>query len=340
MNFRIRSVTWIITFVLLLFAGSTVSFSQISNSTAIVGLNRIEGRVMDENNNGVDNVYVELTDNYGSLLSRQRTTGLGRYTFRGMVQGRYLISVKPYGTNLMEDSKEIEINNQYSRSDTVYQDFHLIKDKRAIEKENTGIASVVYAQEVPPEALRLYKRGVDEISSKPEVGRADLAEAVKVFPNYFDALVALGKSYVIVGKYADGYPFLLRAIDVNSRCPDCYYSLSLAFYQMNETAAAVKAINAAVLLQPRNGPVRLLQGMIYRQNKDLPNAEKALLLANTLFATSNSEVHWQLAGVYNRLNRNKEAADELDKYLKSKTDMTEAEKEKVRKLMNDLRKSK
>jgi hypothetical protein len=43
--------------------------------------------------------------------------------------------------------------------------------------------------------------------------------------------------------------------------------------------------------------------------------------------------------VYNRQNRNEEAANELEQYLKIKPDMKDAEKQNVRELIAKLRKS-
>jgi tetratricopeptide (TPR) repeat protein len=336
MKFYKYSVLWMALFVL------TIGLTEVSaqrTGTLSIGLNRIEGRVTDESNNGVYNAYVELYDNFGSLVNRQRTTGQGRFSFRGMQPGRYTVTVKPYGTNLEEESKEIEINNQSSRSDLVMVDFRLREDKRFRDNEPT-IVGTVFAQEVPPDAKRLYKSGVDEIKSNPDKALADLEEAVKLFPKYFDALTALGKAHILKGNYAVGYPFLLRAIDINARCGDCYYSLSLAFYRLNEIPAAIKAIDAAATLQSQNPSVRLLQGIIYFLNNDLPGAEKSLLKAKSLFKVPNSEVHWQLSIVYNRQKRNKEAADELEAFLKTKPDIKESEKESVRNLISKLRTSK
>jgi len=336
MKFRNYLVAGFVTLLLISFASSMEIFAQRTGILQ-VGLNRIEGRVTDEVNNGVNNVYVELYDNYNSVIGRERSSGQGRFTFRGMGPGRYTIRVKPYGTNFAEDEREIEINNQSSRSDIVMVDFRLRPDKRASQDE-LGVVGTVFAQDVPPAAKRLYTSGIDRIQSRPDDALAALKEAVKLFPNYFDALAALGKAYIMKGKYADGYPFLLRAIDVNKRCSDCYYSLSLAFYKLDELAAATKAIDATVILQANSAAVRLLQGIIYRLNNDLAGAEKALLLSKSLFSSPNPEVHWQLSLVYNKLKRNPEAANQLEQYLKAKPDIKSAEKESVTNLIGKLRK--
>ncbi len=332
-NYLLRSI------VLLILSVGFTEIPVTAQRTAVqIGLNRIEGRVTDETSNGINNAYVELYDNYGSLLGRQRTSGQGRFYFRGMGPGRYVVSVKPFGTNLLEDSREIEINNQSSRSDTIMVDFRLRQDKR-FQKNDLGVVGTVFAQEVPQEATRLYKSGIDGIQSSPDKAIADLEGAIKIFPKYFDALAALGKAKIINGKYSDGYPYLLRAIDVNRRCSDCYYSLALAFYKLDELAAAVKAIDAAAILQPQSSVVRLLEGMIHQRNNEPKKAETALLMAKSLSVEPSSEIHWQLSLVYNRLKRNQEAADQLEQYLKTKPDLKSAEKENVRNLIAKLRKS-
>ena len=303
-----------------------------------IGLNRIEGRIIDESNLAVNNAYVELYNNYGSLVDRQRSAAQGRFSFRGMGPGRYTIKVKPFGTNLLEDSSDIEVDNSMMRSHTVMVDFRLRVDKR-FRPDEVGVVGTIFAQEVPADARRLYTSGIEAIQSNPARAVTDLEAAIKLFPQYFNALAALGKAHIIKGKYDVGYPYLLRAIDVNRKCADCYYSLALAFYKLNEMPAATKAIDAATLLQPQVPTVRLLQGIIYRVNKDLVAAEKALLSAKSLFKEPNSEVHWQLSLVYNHLKRNKEAADELEKYLKTKPNIKDAEKESVSKLIVKLRTS-
>ena len=328
------SIYLVITFLLL------VSLTEIKAQFGPmgVGLNRIEGRVTDETGNGVDNTFVELYDNYGTLLGKQRSTGRGRFTFRGMGPGRCTVIVKPFGTNLAEESREIEINNQASRSDIVIADFRLRQNKR-FETNDIGVVGTLFAQDVPQDAKRSYKTAIDDLESNPDKAMADLEAAIKLFPNYFDALAALGKAKIIKGKYADGYPYLLRAININKKCSDCYYSLSLAFYKLDELAAGIKAIDAAAILQPKSPVVRLLQGMMHYRNNDLKSAETSLLLAKSLSEMPNPEVHWQLSLVYNRLKRNLEAAAELERYLKAKSDIKPAEKENVLNLITKLRKS-
>ncbi len=299
--------------------------------------NAIQGTVFDDSRNPVYNAFIELYSNMGQLVGRERSSSQGRFIFRGMLPGRYVLKVKPFGTNLQEDSEDIEVGSSFLASDIVNQDFHLQKDKRFLN-EQTSIVGAVYAQEVPEKARSLFKSGVDNLHANHTQALADLEEAVKVFPTYFDALAALGKAYILDAKYEQGYPYLLRAVDVNRRCGDCFYSLALAFYKLNEIAAGVKAANAAALLQPQVPAVKLLQGILLFLDQNYAEAEKALLAAKSLFAQPDADVYWYLSLTYNKTNRNLQAADALEEYLKVKPKMDQVEKNNVRELIKKLRK--
>jgi hypothetical protein len=323
--------------IALLLLVTTSGFAQ--GGSAIMGLNRIEGRVTTEAGTAIYNAYVELYSDLGSMVSRARTTGSGTFSFRGMGPGRYTIVVKPFGTNLLEESRDIEVNNQNSRNDMVYVDVRLREDKR-FAPPKPDIADVVYAQEIPADAKHLYIAAMGEMTADRARALADLEESIRLFPSYFDALRALGKAHILTGEYDKGYPYLLRAIDVYRRCPDCYYSLGLAFYKLDQITAGIKAIDAAALLNPGSTAVQLLKGILYARSGDTATAEKALLAANTLAKGGDAETHWQLARLYSHAGRNADAIKELEEYLKLRPDLTAKDRNNVQDLIQKLKKPK
>jgi tetratricopeptide (TPR) repeat protein len=309
---------------------SLVAFFLLSPSVfpkSSVLINRIEGTVYDPNRRPVENIYVELTNDVDTVMARTRTNGIGRFSFLGMPAGRFIVKVLPFGTNLMQQSQDVQITNVgRSQNDTAYIDIYLRYDKRSTDGVNETSREVVFVQEVPPAAKKLYEDGIAESKKDQEKGMAKLEESLRIFPEYFDALHWLGKAYVAQKNYEKAYPYLMRAIDVNSRSYSDYYSLGFAFYQLKQYPAAAEAARATTVLVPDSMDAQLLYGTLLRITEKYPEAEKALLKANTLAQKKSGEVHWQLALLYNRLNRNQDTIDELEVYLKLVPDTPDKKK--------------
>ncbi len=271
----------------------------------------------DPNRRPVEDAYVELLDNFNSMISRTKTNSSGRFNFVGMPAGRFIIKVLPVGTNMLEHSQEVEVVNATRASnDTVYVDIYLRYDKRSSGGTNETSREVIFVQEIPSAAKKLYQEGVAEFGKNSVKGLAKLEEALRIFPEYFDALNWLGKTYNSQKNYEKAYPYLIRAIDVNPRNYSTYYSLGYAFYQLKQYPAALEAARATIVLASDSMEGQLLHGTLLRITGTYPDAEKALLKANSIAKKMNGEVHWQLALLYNRLDRNQEAIDQLETILK------------------------
>lgn len=326
-----------LTIALIVLALSSNALSQRSGNVRFN--NQLEGRVVGERNAPVNNAYVELYNDTRALVGRTRTSSQGRFSFRSLGQGRYYVVVKPYGTNLKEEEEMLEVFDQSVSGGVFFMEVQLQVDNRF--RPPVPLSSgTIFAQDVPRNAQRLYRLGVDKLNAGDQKGTIDLDSAISEFPTYFDALSFLGRYYVSQGKFEDGYPILLRAIDVNKRCPECFYSLGFAFYKLDQVPAGLQATSAALILVPASAEVNLLHGILLRLNQQYDAAEKALLKAKSEADDPNPEVHWQLSLVYNRLNRNEDAARELEEYMKAKRDMDSSEKQKVRELIAKLRKTK
>lgn len=322
-----------VTLVLLLLLHS----SNPANSNAML-VNRIEGRVYDENRNPIVDANVELMDDVGGMLSHTRSTSGGRFSFFGVSSGRFKIKVLAPRSNLVPQTQDVEVVNlRANGSDTVYVDFYLRFDKRRGEVI-LGTPDAIFVQEVPAKARENYEKGLELLTNDSNKALEKFQEAAQIFPTYFDALSAIGRTYVNLKQYQKGYPFLLKAIDINSRSSSCYYSLSYAFLQLNEIPAAVEAAKAAVFINASLVDSQLLYGTTLRIAGNNEESEKALLKSKSLAKKPVPEIHWQLALLYNKLKRNDEAANELETYLKFQTDSSE--KKKVTELIAKLRKTK
>lgn len=326
--------------LLCLWIGFGAVYPTYCFSKSLPLINRIEGQVFDENRVPISEVNVELLNAVDSLLTRTKTNSAGSFSFRGVSSGRFQIRVLPLINDLIGETKDVEVTPlRAGGSDTVYVDFYLRFDKRRTPNFLLNNSSdVIFVQEVPQNSQKLYKSALNKLEREKKEGFAELEEAIKLFPNYFDALSRLGKEYVLLRDFKKAYPYLIRAIDINPRSFSSYYALSYAFYQLKEIPAAVMAAKACIDLNASSVNAQILYGTLLRLDSKYEGSEKALLKAKSLVKDPNAEIHWQLALLYNKLNRNKEAAQELETYLKIFPDSPD--KQKIKDLAAKLKSSK
>jgi tetratricopeptide (TPR) repeat protein len=317
------------------------SFVEKSNSNSFVS--RIEGTVWSPDRQPVSDIYVELQNELLSTISRVRTSSSGRFSFTGIALARYVVKVLPGSTNYLEYSENVDLVGYTDRStgrttsDTVYLDIYLKLDNRKINTGGNEITEAIFVQEIPEQARKLYNNGIKDIIRKNEKGFDEIEQALKIFPDYFDALNLLGREYTERKEYQKALPYLVRSIEINRRSFSSLYALAYACYQLNHRPEALQASAEATILQPNSVNAQLLYGTLLRLDGKYENAEKVLLKAKNLSKnTPVAEIHWQLALLYNRLGRNKAAAEELETYLKIKPDAVN--KKEIMELIAKLRK--
>lgn len=305
--------------------------------------NSIQGNVFDaQNRQPVSDLYVELLDRVGLTLGRTQIRSAGRFVFRGLRAGEYQVKILTMGTNYEEVIKDVRLvsfplgNGRYS-SDIAYVDVYLTLDPRKINVGSGGAASVVFAQEVPDEARKLYKKGVKLLEDKKDEGLESLKQAIEIFPTYYDALDLLGNQYVVRKQYEEAAPYLIKAVDVNKRSYTSFYALGIVSYSLKNLPAALEALREATTISPQSVNAQIFYGMVLRIDGNFEKAEKALLKAKSLSEKNSpiAEIHWQLALLYEKTARYKEAADELEQYLK--IDRKAPNAEQIKKLIADLR---
>jgi len=196
--------------------------------------------------------------------------------------------------------------------------------------------AVVYAQDVPKEAEKLFKDGVSDLDGgRAQTGTVSLEKAIEIFPTYFAALERLGAVRLVEGKFEAAAEMYKRALAVYDRTFDSWYGLGYASYSIRKFSEAVSASEKAVALKPGSLEANLLLGMSSCIMKYLPNAEKALKKAVKINDGS-ADAHWQLALLYGKdSNRYSEAAKELEKFLELSPDAPN--KEDIRKLIKQFK---
>jgi len=326
-------------FVQNLNAGTDAANIQPSSDNTLQNRNSINGFVFNEGRQPVADAYVELLDDLYVTRSRTKTNGSGLYSFRNLEDGQYIVKVLPYGTEYEEQTRSVSlvsVSATPGRGATNEQADFYLKVKRNINEGPLSAPAVIFVQEIPSSAKKLYESGIEDLRNKKEnEGFDKLKKALEIFPDYFLALDRLGREYVVRGYYQAAYVLFTKAIGVNSRSFSSTFGLGLASFRLQQVDQAIKILQRATEIDNKSGNGFLWLGISYLQNKNYPQAETSLNKANKLSNGESAAVHWQLARLYKDQNRFNESADALELYLKYKPEG--ADTEKIKETIKTLR---
>jgi tetratricopeptide (TPR) repeat protein len=251
-----------------------------------------------------------------------------------LVDGRYIIKIRPGNTGYLEYSQQVVISaisssratDRPSGSDNQHIDIALRLDERGMYGP-FAIPGVVFVQNVPEQAKRNYDEGIVYLrDKKEEQAFAKLRQALEVFPDYYAALDRLGAEYGVRGvtdkgidkEYLQaGLVLLTKAAQVNPRGYSSMYGLGWIEYHLGMTPEAIDHLGKAAALYGKAPEPYLMLGKAYRRAKTPDKAEEALKRADQLANGKDPDIHWTLANVYNEQKRYGEAAAQLELYLKN-----------------------
>ncbi len=311
--------------------------------------NTISGMVFGENRLGLNEMVVELEDTFSRTIDSTRTDNTGKYFFGGMGAGRYKVKVLSSGTVYSNQSQEVIIQNLsfvnasgervVGSFDNANRDFYLRVDRRKAEMLKT---ETVFAQEVPKEALNLYKEGVALLADaksdkqKRKNAQAKLRAAIEIEPTYFMALETLGLDYIEAGFYEAGGILLQNAVKINPKSFKSWYGLGYALYSLGHDKDGLDSVKKALTVYPQSVSGLLLAGRLSRRLAEFQSAEKYFNKAKDFTNSEDPQVFWELALLYGKnLMKYEEAAQSLETLLKLQPKRADAAQLKT--LIKDFR---
>jgi tetratricopeptide (TPR) repeat protein len=276
----------------------------------------IIGRVRDQAGQPVSGIRVTLLDdNYGQVRAVFADSG-GGFRFSGIISGIYFVRIEPAGTGYEEQTQRIELQSIRIRGsgNEPYPIDFILKPKKASPAPSRDM---VFVQNVPDEARGEYERGANYLrNNKTDRGIVSLKNAIELFPDYFAALELLGAEFVKQGQFQSALPLLTHAIEINHRAPRSLYAIGVAHLKLNNSTNAVVWLKKSAELDPNNANTFMMLGLAYGNNREYAQSEAAFLRALRLGGKALAEAHFYLAGIYNKMERYREAASQLELYLK------------------------
>lgn len=334
----------IVSSIFLAAAAMSISLTAIptsetrANAMANRAPNTITGFVFDPARRRMADIYVELLDENGMTYARTKTNSSGMYTFRGLPDGVFILRVAAFSFGYTAPEQRISLSS-FSRirgrgSVTEQVDFYLRPNAAA--RNSVGEAEVVFAQDVPEEARKLYEAGIEDLANKKDTeGLEKLKAAIDLFPTYYLALDRLGTEYLARGHFEAAHVLLRLALHVNPRSFSSRFGFGLVQFKLGQDDDAIATLRLATETYGESANAFMWLGIALHKKGVYGEAKTALVKANKLSDGKSADVHWNLAKVYKDQGLYRDAAEELELMLKVKPDHESADE--IRKAIRTLR---
>lgn len=149
-------------------------------------------------------------------------------------------------------------------------------------------------------------------------------EALRIKPDFFDALVNMGVTRFEQGKLEEAVSFYQRALDVEPRSGKAHMQLGLALVRQKKDDDALQHFRTALKLAPNNPDVRTNLGLMLARQGELSEAASQLEEAVQLNPNS-AEAHNNLGLVYLMARQPEKSLPHFSEALRLKPDLTVAQ---------------
>ena len=269
--------------------------------------------------------------------------GNGTFTFRSLRPGSYTVIVE--GGDFFETAREtlyIEPTITDARTNVAigplsrpYTVQVYLRPKQEGAQMKAGVLNAALAS-VPKPAVDLYEKGV-QAAGRGETDKAidDLRRAVILHPNFGLALNELGVQYLRKGELDKASDALQKALQISPGAPEPALNYGIVLLQQKKFTEAEKQLREAVQKNQNTYTAHLYFGITLIYVKNYPEAEGHLRKAITIGGTKAGQAHYYLGGLYWQTGKHKEAADELETFLKLEPKAANADK--LRNTIKELR---
>jgi Tfp pilus assembly protein PilF len=267
----------------------------------------------------------------------------GNFTFRSLRAGSYTLIID--GGDYFESAREsIYIDPPITDARTNVSIGPLarphtvqiyLRSKQDGMQTKPGVLNAALAS-VPKPALDLYERGV-QAAGRGETDKAidDLRRAVSLHPNFGLALNELGVQYLRKGELDKASEVLQKVLQLSPNAPEPCLNYGIVLLQQKKFPEAEKQLRDAVSMNENTYTAHLYFGITLIYVKNYADAEAHLLKAITIGGLKASQAHYYLGGLYWQTGKHKEAANELETFLKLEPKAPNADK--LRNTIKELR---
>ncbi|HXG91199.1 MAG TPA: tetratricopeptide repeat protein [Blastocatellia bacterium] len=316
------------------------SFSLCSLAAARAQGNSIRGKVRNSQGRNLGQVIVQLETGNGLPVNTTTTNNEGDFFFNGLSGTSYIVIISAPDYNPVQEHVEfVRLTSSDDPGEQRTVEITLIPksgaaaplSNRAVSGQNIPKA----AREALDRALALSKQ------NKSQEAIAALQEAIKAYPDYFDAHFLLGNELMKLNRLQEAIAELEQARKINAKDDRVYQSFGQLLVKQGKYALASQVFAEAARLNPTDANILLMRaGALVEhasainpaaskeaaeRSKALDLAEKDLLKALDMSDHKLAVAYLQLARVYEKKGDKAQAAAALEQYLKTTPDAKNAD---------------
>ena len=327
---RYRSLT--------LMMGLLLSSALVANAQAVGssrgltsgdGNNMIQGRVYFPSGQTASNktikINLESVSTFGSNSTVADQDGVFRFT--GLPAGDYTVVVDA-GPEFEKARETVNIYREASRGGRSVQVSIQLHPK--VDSSNPMFAGV------PEKALNFYQKGSAAARKGDAKGAVEsLSAAVAAYPNFALALSDLGSEYMSLKQYDKAGEAFEALLKLKPTDVTAHLNMGIVAFNKKKMDEAESHLRKALELKSAGPAAHYYLGLTLVSLKHYDDAQKELEMAVSNGGDNIALAHKYLGGLYMSAQKNKEAADELEKYLT--LDPKAPDAERIKGTIKDLR---
>ena len=257
----------------------------------------------------------------------------GAFAFRGLPSGSYTISIdreveyRPYTTSV----DVLQIRSGGSPTPTV------VTLNIRLEYKDRNKAGVVNAEllSAPEKARTHYNKGIEESKKgNREAAIEEFKQAIAEHPSFTMAFNELGVQYLKLNRVEEADHAFQNALKIDPESFAALTNRGIANVMLKRYGEAVPFLRKALKQNDQSAVCHYFLGQALANLGLLDEAEKSLVVSLKLGKDQMKEAHRILAIIYSSRGAKKQAAKELEAYLKLAPDTPDADqiREKIRRL--------
>lgn len=299
---------------LLLWASSASAQLVQATDSGLGGANRVSGTILTP---GGERLATRIPVRLVTSTRGDRVGTLdefGNFAFSGLVNGDYSILIEKE-PDFENSTTPFTINQARGfPAQSIVLNIRLSYKKGVVAKPaviNAALASV------PKPALDLYNQGVDKGKQGDSKAAIELLEqAIKVYPDFPDAYNEMGAQYLKLRDLDKADTAFQAALKIDKTSYGATANHGMTLFYLKRFSEAVPVLREAIKMKSdQPGPHYFLgQSLAYLGTFDEADAE--LTSAVGIAPLQTVEAYRLLAIIHSYKGKKKEAADDLEKYLK------------------------